>query len=76
MMVTVDKPRQDYLAPGADHGDIGMTRRELGERADFGNDAVALHDRAVIDLVPITTIGRFSKDSTAADDARGHVAAP
>jgi hypothetical protein len=33
MMVTVDEPRQYHLPPGADHWEIGMPFRELGEGA-------------------------------------------
>jgi len=50
MMVTVDKSREHDLAPGADHRDVGMARGELGKGADFGNDAVALQNRTVVNL--------------------------
>jgi len=76
MMVTVDKSRQYHLPPGADHRYIGMPGRELGEGADLGDDAVVLHYRAIVDLLPVTPIGRFGEHGEAADNAGRHVFAP
>jgi hypothetical protein len=39
-----------------------MPRRELGKGADLGDDAVALEHRTVIDLPPMTAVGRFGDD--------------
>jgi hypothetical protein len=51
-------------------------RGELGEGADLGDDAVALHDRAVVNLPPIAAVGGFGDDGETADNAGGHVFAP
>ena len=75
MMVTVDKSRQYHLPPGADHRDIGMPGREFGEGADLGDDAVVLHYRAIVDMLPIAAVDGFGEDGDAADDAGGHVSA-
>src|SRR5260370_23406185 len=72
----VDEPRQYHLAPGADHRDTGLPRRELGKGADLGDDAIALQYRAVIDLLPMTAVGRFGDHGQAADDAGGHFFSP
>jgi hypothetical protein len=50
-----------------------MPGRELSEGADLGDDAVALQYRAVVDLLPMTTVDGFGEDGEAADDAGGHV---
>src|SRR5260370_7674924 len=76
MVMAVDEPRQYHLAPGADHRDTGLPRRELGKGADLGDDAIALQYRAVIDLLPMTAVGRFGDHGQAADDAGGHFFSP
>jgi hypothetical protein len=49
---------------------------ELGEGADLGDDAVALQDRAVVNLPPIAAVGGFGDDGETADNAGRHVFAP
>jgi hypothetical protein len=71
MMVTVDEPRQYHLAPGADHRGIGMACGELGEGADLGDDAVALQQRAVVNLLPFAAVDGFGEDGKAADVLEG-----
>src|ERR1700730_2867074 len=71
MVMAIDEPRQYHLAPGADHRDTGLPRRELGKGADLGDDAIALQYRAVIDLLPMTAVGRFGDHGQAATMLEG-----
>ena len=75
-VVTVDEAGQYHLPAGANYRDAGMPCRELGERADLGDDAVALEHRAVVNLAPVAPIDRFDNDRDAADDAGRHVFSP
>jgi hypothetical protein len=76
MVVGVDKARQQHLTAGAQDRDARVSRNQLRRGADFGDDAVALEDRAVFDLIPAATVGGRGDEGAGADDAGGHVFSP